>query len=140
MRSLVKDCKFVVAAIYASGTASVKAPATGVDMSGFERVCFVVNLATIAASAVASAKIQQSDTAVDDAGFVDITSSDSTAIVADDDDQIRLIEVQPTKRYVRLLLTKDATNAVAATVTAILFNADDSPVTQPTGTEATFVA
>lgn len=140
MRSLAKDAKFVVAAAYASGTATVKAPATGIDTNGYERACFILNLATIATGAVQSFKVQESDTAVDDSNFVDITSAAAATIADDDDDQIRVVEVRPSKRYVRGLFTKDGTNAAAGTVTCILFNGDDVPVTQAAGSEVTFVA
>jgi hypothetical protein len=135
MRSLFADTKWVVAAIYSSGTASVKAPATGIDTSGYRKVTFIAHLAAIAATAVSSMKIQESDTAVDDAGFTDITSAAAPTIAADDDDQIRIIEVTPRKKYVRLLFTKDATNAVAGSVLACLWNGKESPATQPAGTE-----
>lgn len=140
MQSLVKNCKWVVAAQYASGTATTKCPATGVDCKGAERVVFELAIAGVATGGVQSFKLQESDTAVDDAGFVDITGATATTIADDDDGQIRLVEVKPSKRYVRGLLTKDASNAVGATVTAILFNFDDVPVTQDAGTEVTFVA
>lgn len=140
MRSLVKETKWGVAAIYSSGTATVKASATGFDATGYESVAFILSLATIAASAVTSFKVQQSDTAVDDAGFTDITSASSTTIAADDDDQLRIVEVRPTKKYVRALLTKDATNAVGATVLYCMFNGDEVPITQGTGVEVTEAA
>lgn len=140
MRSLVKDTKLVTAAEYASGTATTKCPATGIDTNGFDSACFILALAAIATGAATSFKIQESDTAVDDAGFTDITGATAATIADDDDGQNRRVEVKPTKRYVRALLTKDAANAVGATVLCQLFNADEVPVTQPAGTEDTFVA
>lgn len=139
MRSITKEAKWGVAAAYASGTATVKASATGIDCTGYESIAFVLSLATIASGATTSFKLQQSDTAVDDAGFVDITNATATTIADDDDDQLRIVEVRPTKKYVRALLTKDASNAVGATVLYVLFNGDDVPITQASGVEVTFV-
>lgn len=139
MKSIAKDVQIAVGAVYASGTASVKGPTTGVDTKGFNKVTCVVTLATIAAGATTSFKLQQSDTAVDDAGFVDITSAAASTIADDDDNQYRVIECQPTKRYVRGLMTKDASNAVGASWLFILHQADVVPVTQPADTEVTFV-
>jgi len=139
MRSLVKEAKWGVAAIYASGTATVKASDVGFDRSGYEKVAFILSLATIATGAVTSFKVQQSDTAVDDAGYTDITSATATTIADDDDNQLRIVQVRPTKKYVRALLTKDATNAVGATVLYAMFNGDDVPITQGTGVEVTEV-
>lgn len=140
MFSLAKDAKWVRAANYASGTASVKAPATGIDMAGYKSAAFILDLVAIAAGGVNSFKIQQSDTAVDDAAFVDITGASATTIADDDDDQIRVVEVRPTKRYVRGLLTKDASNVLAGAVICCLHNGDEMPATQPTGSEVTYVA
>jgi hypothetical protein len=139
VKSILKDSKYVVGAVYASGTATVKGPTTGVDTLGYNKVTCVLTLAAIATGATTSFKLQQSDTAVDDAGFVDVTSATATTIADDDDDQLRIIEFQPTKRYVRGLLTKDASNAVGAAWHFILSQADAVPVTQPTGVEGTFV-
>lgn len=140
MYSILKDTKCVVGAVYASGTATVKGPTTGVDTLGFNKVTCILTLAAIATGATTSFKLQQSDTAVDDAGFVDVTSASATTIADDDDNQYRRIEFQPTKRYVRGLLTKDAANAVGASWLFLLSGADSVPVTQPSDTEDTFVS
>lgn len=139
MRSIAKEAKWGVAAVYASGTATVKASATGFDTSGYENVAFILSLATIATGATTSFKVQESNTAVDDAGFTDITSATATTIADDDDNQLRIVEVRPTKKYVRGLLTKDATNAVGGTVLFCMFNGDDVPITQSSDVEVTYV-
>ncbi len=139
MRSIFKDAIFGTAANYASGTATVKAPATGIDMAGYKNIAFILSLPSIATGSAQSFKCQQSDTAVDDAGFVDITSASAPTIADDDDNEIRIVECRPTKRYVRGLLTKDGTNAVAAVVLYVKFNGDGVPVTQPAGTEGVYV-
>lgn len=131
MKTIRHDCKVVEAAAYASGTADVKAPLAGVDTKGYDTIEFVVHLGVIAAGAVTTAKLQQSDDTTD-GNFADIAGS-AVSIAADDDGEFKVLTIhKPRERYVRLYLDKDATNAVGASVTAFLHDAESSPVGQAT--------
>jgi hypothetical protein len=130
LKALTKDCKIITAADYASGTADVKGPTAGIDVSGFTAIAFIVKWAAIAAGAVTSIKLQHSDTTTD-GDFADVATSAQT--VADDaDNKIHVIEaLQLTKKYYRLYIDKDAANAVAGSAIAILHGTQKFPVTQP---------
>ncbi len=70
-----------------------------VDMQGYEGVVAVVEMGTIAATAVTSIKWQQSDTTTA-ADFSDLEGT-GIDIADDDDDEIFVSELyRPTKRYV----------------------------------------
>lgn len=130
LKSVLKDCKVITALDYASGSADRKGPTAGIDLSGFTGIAFIIKWATIAASAVTSVKVQHSDTTTD-GDFADLATSAQT--IADDyDNKITVIEVQaPLKRYIRLYVDKDATNATAESAVAVLTGAQKLPVTQP---------
>jgi len=129
---LHEDAKIMTALDYASGTADRNG--TEVDMTGFDTVTFVVKLATIAAGAVTSVKVQR-DTVTGMAGAADMAGT-AVTIAADDDDEIKYITVHDAgEQFVRLVMDKDASNACAESAIAILYNAKDLPVTQPAGTE-----
>lgn len=132
MKSLLKDCKIVRAGNYASGTTDVKAPLLGVDTTGGGPVSFLVDLATIAAGAVTTVKLQHSDDTTD-GNFADIAGTAQT-VAADDDNGYKVLELlEPSKKYVRCYIDKDGANAVGASVTAILWNAGSAPAVQPSG-------
>lgn len=84
-----------------------------VDMANAEWVMAIVKFATIAASAVTSIKWQQSS---DNGSADDWTDLEGTGITvaADDDNQVfASVLTKPRKRYVRLAIVKDGTNAAA---------------------------
>lgn len=94
-------------------SASADRQLASVDMANAEWVMAIVKFATIAAGAVTSLKWQQSS---DNGSADDWTDLEGTSIsvAADDDDQVFVkVLCQPRKRYVRLYIDKDATNAVA---------------------------
>lgn len=137
VKSIFKDCKMVPAADYASGTTDVKGPTAGVDTKGFDTIEFVLHVAAVATGATTSVKLQHSDDTTD-GNFADIAGTSQT-IADDDDNQLFVLSLEkPVKRYVRLYIDKDATNAVGASAVAYLSNAETKPVTQPTGVQGEF--
>ena len=105
-----------------------------VDMQGYEGVVAVVEMGTIAATAVTSIKWQQSDTTTS-ADFSDLEGT-GIAIAADDDDEIFVSELyKPTKRFVRLVVSRGTANAALRAATYIQYKARSAPVTQ--GTDVT---
>ena len=105
-----------------------------VDMQGYEGVVAVVEMGTIAATAVTSIKWQQSDTTTS-ADFSDLEDTALT-IADDDDDKIFVSELyRPTKRYVRIVVARATANAALRAATYIQYKARSAPVTQ--GTDVT---
>ncbi len=95
---------------YASGSADRDGAV--LDMQGGHSVLAVVKFATIAAGAVTTIKMQQGDQAnLSDA--VDLEGT-GLSVAADDDNQVFWSDLYlPTKRYVRLYIDKDGSNATA---------------------------
>ena len=108
---------------------------TSVDMAGFDSVTFVACLGTLTATQVTSAKLQHSD---DNSSFSDVTSG-ATANMADADSNKLLIASykRPTKRYVRLVVSRATANAVIDSVVAYQYRARTRPVTQSSTISAT---
>ena len=105
-----------------------------VDMQGYEGVVAVVEMGTIAATAVTSIKWQQSDT-ITSADFSDLEGT-GIDLADDDDDEIFVSELyKPTKRYVRLVVSRGTANAALRAATYIQYKARSAPVTQ--GTDVT---
>ena len=115
--------KITSALTYASGTASRNGDT--LDMSGWDGVLGIVTMGTIAASAVGDVHWEQGATTTP------ATDLEGTAIVsaADDDDQVWVLDLyRPTKRYVRLVVTKDASNAMAESAVYIQYSGHKLPV------------
>ena len=105
-----------------------------VDMQGYEGVVAVVEMGTIAATAVTSIKWQQSDTTTA-ADFTDLEGT-GLAIADDAGDEIFVSELyKPTKRYVRLVVSRGTANATLRAATYIQYKARSAPV--PQGTDVT---
>lgn len=126
-----EDIKIKSALDYASGNADRNG--TTIDMAGYDSVCFVVHLATVAASAVTSVKAQ-SGAASDMSDAADLTGT-SVSIAADDDDELKYIDLHNVaERYVRIVMDKDGTNACAESAVAYLYNGRAKrPITQASG-------
>lgn len=129
------DTKLTTALDYAS--ASADRNGAGLDMRGYAGVRAIVKFAAIAAGAVTSIKLQQSD---DDGGsdaYSDIEGSAMT-VAADDDDQIFATTlVNPQKRYVRVVVDKDASNATAEMAIYEQFRPERWPTTPDLTDEVT---
>ncbi len=133
--NLSKESKIVTALDYASGTASRNGAAC--DMQGFEAVAMIVKFATIAVGATTSIKAQQSSDNGSADAYSDLEGTGQT-VAADDDNQVFVIDlVRPTKRYVRLVVTKDGANAAAESAIYLLYGAKDLPVTMNVTDEVT---
>lgn len=111
---------------YASGTAD----RTGaiLDMKGYEGVLMIVKLADVATGGTNSIKAQQ-DSAVGGGTMADLEGT--KIVIADsDDNQIFVIDVfRPAKRYVRLYVDKDTSNAMAESAVYVQYDARSLPVT-----------
>lgn len=121
----ITDVKITSALDYASGSA----PRNGaiIDMTDYRGVLMVVKFAAVATGAVTSIKAQQ-DTAVGGGTMADL--ADTGITVADDDDhQVFVLDIyEPVKRYVRLVVGKDASNATAESALYIQYGSRKRPV------------
>ena len=131
------DChKISLAVTVANGAAGTSAIQGAIlDMSGFDKIAVMVTFGAIVSNAVTSFKVEQSD-ASDMSGSEDIAGSNQT--VADTKDgKIFLSDmVRPTKRYIRLLVSRATQNATLV-AHYIQGGADNKPVTQSSDVAAT---
>jgi len=121
---------------YASGTADREGEI--MDMAGYDEIEAVVMFAAIAGSADTAVKLEYGDESnLSDAEDVSGATSD---VADDDDDQIfRLILRNPTKRYVRVVVDKDTSNATAECAIYRMNKARNMPVTANVTDEVTAV-
>jgi len=134
MADLYDGTKVRVGLAYASGTADRNGAI--MDMAGYDEIEAVVTMATIAADGGPTVKLQYGDES-DLSDAADVAGA-SHSVADDDDDQIfRLTLVRPTKRYVRVVIDKDAANASAESTLYRMSKARNLPVTANTADEVT---
>ena len=123
--NLIKNTKITTALDYASGTASRNGAI--LDMQGFEGVLMIVKFATIATSAVGDIHAEQ-DSASGGGTMADLTGT-AIAVADNDDHQIFIIDLyRPQERYVRAVVTKDASNAMAEEAIYLQYGAKELPI------------
>jgi len=123
--NLIKNTKITTALDYASGTASRNGAI--LDMQGFEGVLMIVKFATIATSAVGDIHAEQ-DSAVGGGTMADLAGT-AIAVAHNDDEQIFIIDLyRPQERYVRVVVTKDASNAMAESAIYVQYGAKELPI------------
>ena len=104
--------------------------ASGVDVSGYEEVTFLIPFGAITANAVTSVKAQQSDDDGSSDGYSDLEGS-SVTVADDQDNKIAILTVRrPLKKYVKPVVLRATQNAVVDGIIAILRHPRVSPVTQ----------
>ena len=70
--------------------------------------------------------------------MADLTGTSQT-VAANDDDQIFIIDLyRPLERYVRVVIDKDASNAVGASAIYVQYGASEGPVVQTVTDEVTY--
>jgi hypothetical protein len=120
------EFQIVTALDYATGTASRNGAI--IDMLGFRNVFVVVHFATIAGSAAGDVRMQDGAAAnLSDAA--DLLGS-AIAVVAGQSNQIVIVSLHnPVKRYCRVVVTKDASHAMAESAIYFQYGAQQRPVT-----------
>jgi hypothetical protein len=134
-RALSQNAKITSALDYADGSAD-RNGAT-LDMKGFDGVLVVVHFATIATSAVTTIKMQQGEESdLSDAADLEGTGQ---SVADDDDNEHYYIDLyQPTDRYVRVVVDKNAVNNSAESATYIQYRGTYNPTTHATGVTGEF--
>lgn len=130
--------KVTTALDFLAASAAVDRNGAGLDMAGFDGVLMIVKMADIAAGAATTIKAQQSsDNGVTDA-YSDLEDT-GIAIADDDDDQVFVIDlVKPVKRWVRVVVDKDAANATNECALYLQYGPRDLPVAQTVADEVTY--
>lgn len=135
IKQFSKDVRIVPILTYASGTAD--RTSTVIDTAGYDGVCIIVHLATIAAGGTNSLFLQHADAA---SNSTTLTSGADLAgtlqtIADDDDNEVKYIDIiHPTKRFLQLNIDKDTTNACAESAVACLYRGHERPSTHAEGT------
>lgn len=115
----------------AAGTTTIT-PSAGIDMQGFNACTFLVLLGTITSTGVPAIKVQQSDDDGATDAYSDLTG---TAYTTDDTSSNKMLAVEvirPTKRYLKLILTRSTANVVLDGILAVLTANISGPITQVT--------
>lgn len=112
----------------AAGTTEIDS--TAVDMTGFDAVCFVVDLAAVTDGSVMTLQVQQGATSTP---TEDITGASATFTGATSSNSMLAAEaIRPTKRYCRAKFTRTTQNAAVNCILAILYKAKTIPITKDT--------
>lgn len=129
MKGLLKNVEIQRAkAAVAAGTSTITSDA--VDMSGFEGVCFLVPFGAITTNGVQSCKVQQSSDDGSSDAYSDLEGS-SVTVADDQDDKVCVVEVhKPTKRYLKLIVSRATQNSVVDGIIALKYGPRTQPVTQ----------
>lgn len=136
MMELLKECKVTrVKDAVAAGSSNVT-DASIIDMLGFDRVAFLVAFGTLTSTAVTGIKVQQSD-ASDMSGAEDIATSALAIPDTDSNKDLMTDIIKPTKRYIRVIITRGTANAVVNGAWAFQYGAKHPGVTQASTFSAT---
>lgn len=127
-----EDVKIVTAITTTNGAAGTTAiNGAGCDTSGFDEGACVVTFGAIVSGAATSIKLQQSDDDGSSDSYGDVEGTSQT--VADDADGEHFVIdfKRPTKRYVRVVVSRATQNATVGAANYYLSGAGNRPVTQP---------
>ena len=110
-----------------------------IDMKGFDGVTFIAFLDDVLDTAVLTLQAQQGDQSDgSDATNLAGVAASFTADPTNADDNMLAVEVaRPTKRFVRVTLTRATANAAVDGIIAVQSNPAEAPVTQDASVLAT---
>lgn len=132
MDGFLKNCKVVRCKNAVSAGTTDITDATGVDVSGFEEVTFIVPFGAITGSGVQSVKAQQSDDDGSSDSYSDLAAS-SVTVADDQDNKVAILSIRrPRKKYVKCVVLRATQNSAIDCIIAILRHPRVSPVTQDT--------
>lgn len=99
------------------------------DMSGYDGVIFIVDLAAVTDASVLTLNTQQ-NTANQTSGMATITGASATFTASTSSNKALLVDVyRPLQRYVRAAFTRTAQNATVNTIIAIQYKSMFRPTT-----------
>jgi len=133
MSNLIKKVKVSTAITPAAGVAGTSAiNGSTLDMAGHESVLMMIRMGVITGSAVTSIKAQQGDES-DLSDAADLLGTSQT-IADDDDNETFLIDlVKPSKRYVRIVVSRATQNAVVSDGLYMQYDGKKRPESQGAG-------
>ncbi len=131
MENLTKAAKLTrVINATAAGTGDINGSI--IDMKGFDAVTFIVGFGAITAGALTSIKAQHGS-ASDLSDAADIKAT-LISVADTDDNKLVALEIEPTERYCRVVVSRGTANAVVDFATAQQTKAHSEPVTHDAST------
>ncbi len=112
----------------AAGTSTITS--TAIDMQGFDRLSIIALFGTLTSTTVTSIKLQQSDDDGASDAYDDLAGS---ALSIPDTDSNKMLQsdlIRPTKRYVKVVVTRGTANAVIDGVVVIKHGAMKVPTSK----------
>lgn len=130
-QQLINACSLVQVIAPAAGVAGTTAiNGTVVDMADCNGALFIVTFGAITSTAVTTIKLQASDDNAVADDYSDLAGT-SQAVADTDDEKIFYIDImRPSKRYLRLVVSRGTANAVVAAASCLkYFGQRKQPVT-----------
>lgn len=127
-KELIKQVKLAQGITTTAGAAGTSAiNAASVDMANFEGVIATVSIGAIVSGAVTSVKWQES---ADNSNWADLEGTGQTIADTADDTTIYMAVHRPSKRYLRIVVSRATQNATIGGITYAQYGARTLPVTQ----------
>lgn len=132
--SIMRDCKITrVSNAVAAGTSDISSSV--MDMTGFDRIAFVVFLADVIDGSVLTLTARQNtanSSSTPTPTSTGVATAAFTASATSADNKMLMVDVvRPIERYVFAFLTRITQNAAIDGIFAIQYNARTNQVTQP---------
>lgn len=130
--NLSQDAKIVPILAYASESSDRTSDV--IDTKGFKNLMILMTSAAVHNSAAHAYELQHSDTATNETTLSSGTDIEGSSLaISTDDNVVHYYDGKPTKRYIQLVVNKDAAQASAQSAVAILYNSKDRPTTHGAG-------
>lgn len=136
---LTENCKIVPILSHLTAAANADRSSEVIDCKGCEKVAIVLHLGVVNDSATQRSYLRHADLVTNETTLgadSAIIEASGKAHAGTDDDKVIVYEVRPKKRYLQLVIDKDAVNAGNESAIAYLYHGDERPVTQSLGTSA----
>lgn len=132
--NLSEDAKVVNILAYASESSDRTSDV--IDTKGYRNVLILMHSAAVHNSAAHAYELQHSDVATNETTLSSGTDIEGSSLaISTDDNVLHYYDGKPTKRYLQLVVNKDAAQASAQSAVAILYNGTSPrPVTHGAGT------
>lgn len=131
MMNFLKDAK-VIRVENAATAGTTELVTDVIDMQGFDSIAFIATLGDVTATSVLTltVKTNSANSTSSPTPVTTVATATYTAAASDADNKMMIVDVnEPRQRYVFASLTRTTANAVVDSITAILYNAHEKPVT-----------